>query len=99
MGESVIAALVIGFAAWVIWSLAQARYVFQIRIAGGQPSLRKGKVTAAFLMQVAAVCQECGVGRGWIGGVPHGRRVALRFSRSFPPAAQQRLRNEWALGG
>jgi hypothetical protein len=99
MGEWVIKALVIGFAAWVIWSLLQSRYVFQIRVAGGQPSVRKGKVTTAFLGRVAVVCRESGVARGWIGGVPQGRRVALRFSRHFPPGAQQRLRNEWTLAG
>ena len=57
----------IGFAAWVVWSLLQRRYVFQIRIAGGQPSVRKGKVTAAFPDRVAEVCQESGVARGGLG--------------------------------
>jgi len=99
MGDWVINALVIGFAAWVIWSLAQPQYVFEIRIAGGQPSIRKGKVTTAFLGHVAIVCRESGVDRGWIGGVAQRRRLALRFSRSFPPGAQQRLRNAWTLAG
>jgi hypothetical protein len=99
MGDWVIRALVFGFAAWVIWSLVQPQYVFEIRIAGGQPSVRKGKVTTAFLGRVEVMCQESGVARGWIGGVPHGRRVALRFSRHFPPDLRQRLRNEWALAG
>jgi hypothetical protein len=99
VGEWVAKALVIGFAAWVIWSVLQPRYVFAIRIQGGLPYLRKGKVTRAFLSQVAVVCRESGVARGWIGGVPHGRRVALRFSRHFPPGPQQRLRNEWLSAG
>jgi hypothetical protein len=99
MGDWVIKVLLIAFVAWMIWSLVQPRYVFEIRIAGGQPSVRKGKVTDAFLGRVTVVCQESDVGRGWIGGVPHGRRVALRISHHFPPDAQQRLRNEWTLAG
>jgi hypothetical protein len=97
MGEWVLKALVIGFVAWLAWSVFQTKYVFEIRVAGGQPHVRKGKVTASFLGMVAEVCRESGVARGWIGGVPHGRRIALRFSRHFPPGPQQRLRNEWQL--
>jgi hypothetical protein len=91
--------LVIAFVTWMIWSVLQPRYVFEIRVVGGQPSIRAGKVTTAFLGRVAAVCQESGVIQGWIGGVRHGRRVALRFSRHFPPGSQQRLRNEWQTAG
>jgi hypothetical protein len=99
MGEWLVKALVIGLAAWLIWSLLRPRYVFEIRIDHGQPSVRKGRVTRAFLSRVAAVCQESGVERGWIRGVRQGRRVALRFSGRFPTGPQQRLRNEWALAG
>jgi len=97
MGEWIIKLLVIGLAVWLIWSFIQPRYVFEIRIHRGHPSVRKGKVTRAFLSRVAAVCEENGVARGWIGGVRHGRRIALRFSCQFPLGSQQRLRNEWAL--
>ena|SRR5262245_59550644 len=99
MGEWVIKALAIGFVAWMIWAVVQPRYVFKIHVEGGRPHVRKGKVTTAFLGLVAEVCRESGVARGWIGGVPHGRRIALRFSRHFPPGPQQRLRNEWQLSG
>ena len=99
MGEWLIQALVIGFVAWVVWSILQPRYVFEIRITGGQPRVRRGKVTPAFLGQVAEVCQTDGVARGWICGVRAGRRTALRFSRAFPPGLQQRLRNEWQAAG
>ncbi len=97
MGEWIVKLLVIAITVWLIWSIVQPRYVFTIRINRGQPSVRKGKVTAAFLSRVAVVCRESGVRRGWIGGVRHGKRVSLRFSRQFPPGPQQRLRNEWAL--
>lgn len=99
MGEWVIKILVVGFAGWVIWSLLQPRYVFEICVEGGRPSIRRGKVTKAFLHRAALVCQECGVARGWIGGVRRGRCVALRFSRHFPSGPQQRLRNEWLAAG
>jgi hypothetical protein len=98
MGEVMIQVLAIGFAACVVWAIfLHPSCVLEIRIAGGEPSIRKGKVTAAFLGRVGVVCRESGVARGWIRGVPQGRRVALRFSSNFPPGAQQRLRNEWAL--
>jgi hypothetical protein len=99
MGEWVIKLLVIGFAGWVIWSLLQPRYVFLIGVGPGQARIRRGKVTPAFLAQITLLCQENGVAQGWIGGVQRGRRVALRFSRRFPPGLQQRLRNEWTLVG
>jgi hypothetical protein len=99
MGDLAIKVVVIGFAAWVIWAVLQPRYVFEIRIDGGQPRVRKGKVTAAFLDEVAETCQDAGVARGWIGGVADGRRVALRFSRHFPSGLQQRLRNAWQAAG
>jgi hypothetical protein len=97
MGEWLVKALVVSFVVWVFWSFVQPQYVFVIRISRGQPSIRKGRVTRAFLQRVSAVCQEGGVVRGWIGGVQRGRRIALRFSRQFPPGPQQRLRNEWLL--
>jgi hypothetical protein len=99
MGQYLIEALMIAFAGWVVWLLVQPRYVFEIRVADGQPVVRKGKVTAAFLDCVETVCRESHVSAGWVGGVMNGKRVLLRFSRHFPPGAQQRLRNEWALAG
>jgi hypothetical protein len=99
MGEWLIKALVIAIAAWVVWSILQSRYVFEIRIKGGQPRVRRGKVTPAFLVLVAEACQTDGVARGWIGGVQRGRRTALRFSCEFPPGLQQRLRNAWQAAG
>ena len=89
--------LLIGVAAWVAWSLALARFVFQIRIRDGQPIVRKGKVTLAFLGHITEVCRDEGITRGWVGGVRRGRWIALRFSGNFPPGLRQRLRNAWAM--
>lgn len=87
--------LVGGIVVLVIWSIFKARYVFEIKIKDGKPQVRKGKVTGAFLASVTDACHESGVNLGWIGGVPHGRRVALQFSRHFSPGLRQRLRNEF----
>jgi hypothetical protein len=95
MAEWVGKFVVAGIALFVMWSILKSRYTFEICIKGGTPHIRKGKVTSDFLASVADACRESGVTLGWIGGVPHGRRVALRFSRHFSPGLQQRLRNEW----
>ena len=99
MAEWLTRALVIAFVAWVAWHFLQARFVFQIRIDAGQPRVRRGRVTPAFLGRVAAACKDAGISRGWVGGVPHGRHIVLRFSRNFPPGLRQRLRNEWHTVG
>jgi Protein of unknown function (DUF3634) len=98
MVELTIKALVLGAFVWAAWSMLQTRYAFEIRIKDGTPQVRRGKVTATSLKRVADVCQEAGVAQGWIGGVQRGRKIALRFSRHFPPGPRQRLRNEWLLG-
>lgn len=82
-----------------LWWAMQPRYAFLICIAGGVPRVTRGKVTSAFLQQVGEVCAEEGLSRGWVGGVPRGRQMALVFSRSIPPPCRQRLRNLWALQG
>jgi hypothetical protein len=97
MVEYLLEILLLAFVGWVFWMLIQARYVLVIRVRGGRPVVQKGKVTAAFLAEVADICRESGVASGWVGGVRQGKRVALRFSRHFPPGVQQRLRNEWML--
>jgi uncharacterized protein DUF3634 len=97
MGDWLIRIAVLGFLAWAAWMILEARYVFLIRVESGQPRLRKGWVTAAFLAQVAEACATGGVERGWVGGVRAGRRTALQFSRSFPPGVRQQLRNEWQM--
>src|SRR5262245_34990053 len=99
MAEWLIKTLVVGFFAWVVWSLLRPRYVFEILLTDGQPRVRAGKVTPAFVGQVADACRAAGISRGWVGGVRHGRRTALRFSRHFPPSLRQRLRNEWQTTG
>ncbi len=99
MGDLVVKLIVVAIAAWVVWSLLQPRFVFLIRVEGGQATIRIGTVTRAFLDQVTTVCREAGIVKGWVGGVRHGGRVALRFSSAFQPGPRQRLRNDWLAGG
>jgi hypothetical protein len=92
-------ALMIGFVGWMVWTFLQPRYVFEIRLEGGHPRVRKGKVAPAFVSRLTEVCQGAGVVRGWVGGLQRGHHTALRFSRNFPPGVQQQLRNEWQVSG
>src|SRR5262245_49634755 len=88
--------LVAVVAAALYWAV-QPQYLFVIAISNGQPRMKHGKVTAAFLAEVAAVCREIDLGHGWIGGQKRGERIRLHFSRDFGPGVQQRVRNWWAL--
>src|SRR5262249_24073045 len=91
--------IVVALAGAAIWWALQQRYVFVVRIDGGKPRVSRGKVTAAFLQDVAQVCAEGGIAGGWIGGVPPGRTITLTFSGNIPAPFQQRLRNLWSLHG
>src|SRR4051812_14556696 len=87
----VVLAVVIG----VGYLILKPRCVFVVRIGRAGPRISRGKVTAAFLQDVAEVCREEGVTGGWVGGVRQGRRISLVFSWGFPAACRQRLRNLW----
>src|ERR1700676_4753484 len=75
-GVAVLAAVV----AIAVWH----RYRFIVRLRSGSPRLLKGKVTAAFLDDLASICRDAGIRRGWLGGVGRGKRVTLSFSWHFP---------------
>jgi hypothetical protein len=81
-------------AAWVAW---WRRYTFMVQLQDGVPRVTQGRVTTAFLQELRLACDECGVTRGWVGGLRRGKRLDLVFSRSFPPYCQQRLRNLWTF--
>ena len=97
MGDWLVRILAVGFVAWLVVVALKTRYEFMILIVDGRPRLKSGTVTPAFLATVADVCHAAGVSRGWVGGVRQGKLVSLRFSRSLPPSARQRLRNDWQL--
>ena len=66
-------------------------------IKRGRPRVLKGKVAGPFLEEVADVCREAGLERGWVGGVRHGKRIVLVFSWHIPASIRQRLRNLWVI--
>src|SRR5262249_50579626 len=83
----------------VVWRFTKPEAVFVVRVSGGNAKSTHGTVTAAFLAAVEDVCREFGIASCELRGVARGRRIALRFSGQFPPAARQRLRNWWAQSG
>lgn len=91
--------LVLGLIAVAVWFAVQPRCAFIVRIADGHPKAIRGKVTASFLEQVRETCERHGVRNGMVRGLIRGKRIALSFSRSLPPAGQQQLRNWWANWG
>ena len=70
---------------------------FLVVVAAPLPRVIKGKVTAAFLAEMAEVCREAGIRRGWVGAIRKGKRTLLVFSWHFPRGIRQRLRNLWAI--
>jgi hypothetical protein len=73
--------------------------VFLVRVAGGEPTAVRGKVTGPFLAAVREACRQHGVTAGAVRGVAAGQRIALRFSSRFPEGCRQQLRNWWAQSG
>lgn len=74
-------------------------YSFSVRIVDGKPQVRRGKLTAAFLVELQEACARHGVKRGSVRGLARGQRIALVFSHNIPQACQQQLRNWWAMSG
>src|SRR5438445_10311731 len=86
-------ALVVAAVLVALWH----RHAFIVRIKRGYPRVFKGKVAGPFLEEVADVCREAGIERGWVAGVRRGKRIMLVFSWHIPTDVQQRLRNLWAI--
>jgi Protein of unknown function (DUF3634) len=85
--------IVLAILAAVAWFILTPQFVFRVRISGGALRLTRGKLTHGLLDQLAPICQEWDIKRGWIGGVRRGRRLTLLFSRSVPPGCRQQIRN------
>ena len=94
-----VTAFVLALVGVVAWYALQPRCAFVVTVMGGIPRATSGTVTAAFLDRVRELCAEHGVAQATIRGVIRGTHIALAFSGKFPPAAQQQLRNWWALSG
>jgi hypothetical protein len=97
--EGFVALLVVACAAAAVWFIGKPDALFVVRFSAGNAVATSGKVTASFLGAVGDVCREFALRSAELRGVAQGRRIALRFSAQFPPAARQRLRNWWAEYG
>jgi hypothetical protein len=93
------AIVLIASLAVAVWRFARPPAVFVVRIRDGRPKATYGKVTDAFLSEVAELCRDLDVAAGEIRGVARGRNLGLWFSRELPGSYRQRLRNWWALSG
>jgi hypothetical protein len=89
--------IIAGAVAW--WQITARQRVFVIRVRDRVPSVAKGKVSQAFVIELKDVLQRHGIGRGSIYGVRRGQAVLLSFSAGIPERARQALRNVWALHG
>jgi hypothetical protein len=89
----------VALAAWAIWSACRPRPSFVVRIKSGTPKVVSGKVTQSFVHEIGETCSRHRVTNGSVRGVMKGQRIALTFSRGFPPTCQQQLRNLWSLTG
>jgi hypothetical protein len=97
MEYAVLAVVLVVVAVAVSWKMTARQRVFVIQIRNGVPFLRRGKVSQAFVVELADVLSRHGVRRGSIYGVQKAGRVALGFSRGIPASARQSLRNVWAM--
>jgi len=94
-----IVAAVVALGGLFAWQVSARRRVFVIRVRNRVPFLTTGKVSQAFVVELADVLQRHGVRGGSIYGVRRRGAVMLGFSRDIPQAARQALRNVWAMHG
>ena len=99
MGSTIVPLLVFAALVAAVWCAATHRSAFVVRIVDGRPEAVRGKVTSAFLGEIADVCRRHAVASGTIRGVVRQGRIALSFSRGFPAGCQQQLRNVWTAQG
>jgi hypothetical protein len=90
---------VVALAAAAVWQLFQPRTAFVVAVEGGVGRVVRGKATARFVGEVAAICADGRVTRGRVKGLWRGRTVRLTFSADIPPRVHQRIRNAWHAHG
>ncbi|MBI3408531.1 MAG: DUF3634 family protein [Planctomycetes bacterium] len=97
--SSIIGIALAGLIIGALWKASRPPCLFVIRIESGAPRVAHGKVTGALLERIREAVAAFGIWRGRIAGRAHGQRIRLDFSREFPPAACQQLRNWWTVSG
>jgi hypothetical protein len=88
-------AAVVALIGGVVLVARPGQQLFVVRINGGTAKVVEGKLTAAFVEELAECCREAGVPDGEVVGQGTPWGVRLSFSASFPPGVRQRLRNLW----
>jgi Protein of unknown function (DUF3634) len=86
-------------AAIAYWQVTVRSRVFVVRVRDRVPSVARGKVSQAFVTELADVLRRHSVRRGAIYGVRRRGAVLLGFSPGIPQAARQALRNVWSMHG
>jgi hypothetical protein len=96
-GLIVFACLIVGLGVVVLlhWA-ARPRYAVVVTIEEGVPQVTQGTVEPAIVGAVRDICVRHGVPYGTIWGVNDRNLLRLRFSREFPDACRQQIRNIWA---
>jgi hypothetical protein len=90
--------LAIAVVMYLIWLVMTPKPAFAIRITSD--GIRtQGKVPAAFLADVRAICADARLYHGTIKGIGTGKRTSLVISRDVPPNLRQRFRNVWNFPG
>ncbi len=97
--EKIVIVLLCAMLAWAFWRSTRPRLAFVVRIAAGRPAAIEGTITPAFLARLREMAASHGVATAEIVGYEYEGAIRLRFSRHVPQAAQQQLRNWWAMYG
>jgi len=96
-GSAIARAIVVALFLAFSWTVFRTEYKFVIRFAPTGLRVRKGRVSTAFLEELAIACNDFRLSRGWVGGVQRGKFCRLKFSRNAPLEFRQRIRNLWAI--
>jgi hypothetical protein len=92
--------VLVAIAGWVAWTMTARRTVFVVRLVNGVAIKKRGTMTDKFLAELEKLAREHTLSSGTVWGVrQNDGRIALRFSRTFPPGSQQQLRNWWNCNG
>ena len=89
MEYAVLAALVVLAGVAVSWHVTVRRRVFDIRIRNGVPFLRRGKVTPAFVAELADVLNRNGVRRGGMGQKGQSGGLGSRLIPASAPVSKR----------
>ena len=82
-----------------IWRACGPDRHFVVELRQGEPRVVSGTVTPAFLRLVRDIAGWNEVKSGRVIGISRGAGIGLEFSRSFPAAARQQIRNGWGTMG